>query len=509
MHIILTTPPEYRDLTTPAQVLGPPIGLLYMASYARHYGYLKKTNSTIEIYDAFTEHIKHEQFVRDIIEKKPDVIGTTVTSRMFLVTMSCLARIHHALPETKIVLGGIHPTFTAKKIIETFPFVDCIIKGEAEKSFSELLLAYYNNEDVSKVKGITVFKNGLFIDNEPDTMKNLDEIPFPARDLVDNVRYGYTWNGVDLTYGKFTAIVTSRGCPFTCKFCTNWMFANRSLRVRSIENIISELELLQAEGYKSCVIIDDIFTFDKKRVIELCRQIKEKKINLVFYCEGRVDSNDPEMFKAMKEAGFSSIMFGIESGSQKILDHYQKGIKPEITKLAVKNAKDAGLHAIGAFIIGAIPETKNDVKETLKHIHELELDGLEVNALGMAPWDPLYQKIEYEKKTKEHDWMRDHLVSEYYDNFTQEELAKYVEDAYYSFFRIGILNNIKKMARGFFNHPDARHAILRCIFNYNAWKVAKEGGKPTHKIEEILMNGNDLEFMDEKHLKKLMIESKN
>lgn len=505
MNVILSTPPEYRKLTTPAQVLGPPMGLMYMASYARHYEYLKKANAKLEIYDPFTEHIEKDEFVEHILQKKPDLLGITVTSRMFLVTMASLAEIHSKLPDTKIVLGGIHPTFTAKRIVESFPFIDCVIKGEAEKTFAELLVSYHDNSDISEIKGVTTIRNGSLIDNEPDTMKNLDEIPFPARDLVADVEYGYTWNGVDLTYGKFTSLVTSRGCPFTCKFCTNRMFANRSLRNRSIENIVSEMELLQEEGYKSCVIIDDIFTIDKKRVINLCKEIQERKIDLVFYCEGRVDSNDSEMFRAMRNAGFSSILFGIESGSQKILDYYKKGTTPKIAKLAVKNAKDAGLQAIGAFIIGSIIENESDVKETLEHIRELNLDGLEVNALSMAPWDPLFQKVEYDSKVNKNDWMRDHLVSEYYDNFTKDELAKHVEEAYYSFYRIGAINNVKKMIKILRNQRDARNVMLKNFFNPYVWQLVKERCKPRHKIEEILMNGNDMDFLNQKELKVLTV----
>jgi radical SAM superfamily enzyme YgiQ (UPF0313 family) len=203
------------------------------------------------------------------------------------------------------------------------------------------------------------------------------------------------------------------------------------------------------------------------------------------------------MFKAMKEAGFSSIMFGIESGSQKVLDFYHKQTTPVQAKTAVANAKAVGLQAIASIIIGAPVEGLEDIEQTLSHISELDLDGLEVNALGVAPWDPLYLKAEQNGKTKQDDWMRDHLISEYYDNLTKEELAKWVEQAYYAFFRIGLRRNIDKIIRYLKVSRDARHAIMRNIVNPYAWRLAKEHGRPRHKIEEILISGIELDFKEQ------------
>lgn len=496
MRVVLATPPEYRHLSTPAQVLGPPMGLMYMASYARRFGFLKEADASIEISDAFTQHLNSVQFAQEMVTRKPDVVGITLTSRMFLVGMASLSRIKKALPETRIVLGGIHPTFTAERIVRYFPFVDCVIKGEAERAFSQLLQYYAGKmTDASTIPGITKLEDGRMIDNPPDTIGNLDEMPFPARDLVENVRYGYTWGGIDLTYGKFTAIVTSRGCPFNCNFCTNWLFSNRKLRVRSIENVVSELELIESEGYKSCVIVDDIFTANKKRVIELCNEIKRRKIDLVLYCEGRVDEPDPAMFAAMKRAGISSILFGIESGSQKILDHFHKGTSPNKAREAVANARAAGLYVIGAFIIGSPIENADDIRDTLLHIEELDLDGLEVNALGISPWDLLYKQADAEGKVGEYDWMRDHLVSEYYGNLPLPELAEWVEQAYYAFFRRGVTHNMGKLFRYILRSRDARSAIIRNLRNPYALRLVRERGKARHKIEEILLSGTDEQYL--------------
>jgi len=468
-----------------------------MASYARHYGYLSSTKTTLEIFDAFTLHMESERFVKEIVAKKPGVLGVSVTSRMFLVTMASLEKIHDALPETRIVLGGIHPTFKAEKIVKTFPFVDCVIKGEAERSFSELLVSYSNNDpDISHIKGITAIKDGRVIDSDPEVIKNLDEIPFPARDLVDGISYGYTWNGMDLTFGKFTSIVTGRGCPFACSFCTNWKFSDRQFRARSIGNVVDELELLGSQGYRSCVILDDIFTTDRERVMEMCKEIKIRDIDIVLYCEGRVDSADPRMFRSMKEAGFSSILFGIESGSQKILDFYQKRTTPEQAKTAVVNAKAAGLTVIGAFIIGAPVENTGNLKETLTHISELDLNAIEINALGLAPWDPLYMEAERNGKVGNNDWMRDHLVSDYYDNLSKVDIVKWMEKAYYAFFRAGFSSTLRKINR-FINTRDGRNAIINNFMNPYLWRLILERGKPRHKIEEIMISGIESNFLKE------------
>lgn len=495
LKIMLATPPEYRRLMTPTQVLGPPIGLLYIAACLRDADYTNGERPQITVFDAFTKGLFREEFVESIQWARPDILGISVTSRMFPVTISALAELHISLPEMKVVLGGIHPTFLAREIVSTFPYVNYVIKGEAERSFPDLVDCIISGQDVSLVKGLTCLVDGKFIDNPADTIHDLDSLPIPARDMVSDMRYGFTWNGIDLTYGKFTSIVTSRGCPYTCNFCINWMFSNRKWRIRSVQSVVEEMEQLTMDGYNSCVIIDDVFTVNQKRVIEMCKEIKERKIDLVFYCEGRVDSANPEVLRTMRSAGFSSILFGIESGSQRVLNDLHKGTTPAQAREAVKNAKEAELKVVGAFIVGSPVENREDYEATLQHIKELDLDGMEVNVLSIAPWGPRYQQLKLERKVRDWDWLSDHLVSDYYPEHSQVELAKLVEEAYYAFFRIGFRKNARKVINYILRHKDARNAIFRNLLNPNAWTLIAQRGRARHKIEETLIAGSELELI--------------
>ncbi len=492
MKIILATPPEFRKLTTPAQIMGPPIGLMYLASCLKASNSRLKEKYDVAVYDAFTLGHCKEEFIRYVRNEKPDVLGLSITSRMFPTTISTLNVVRQQVPQTKIVLGGIHPTFWAADIVKEFPFVDFVIKGEAERSFPKLIECLLGLADYNSVEGLTCLVGSRLLDNPPETIRDLDSIPFPDRSCAGNVRYGYTWNGIDLTYGKFTSILTSRGCPYSCNFCTNWIFSNRKWRVRSVDNVLEELELIANQGYKSCVIIDDIFTLDPKRVKELCKGIVEKRIKLVFYCEGRVNSQDPEMFKAMKQAGFSSILFGIESGSQKVLKYLQKGTTPALARTAVKNARAAGLKTIGTFIVGTPVETASDFDETLKHIRELGLDGLDVNALSVAPWGQRYQMLLAEGKVGKNDWLTDHPISDYYNELSKQQIVQRIEEAYFSFFRIGRRKNAGRLMRYFIRDKDTRNAIVRNVLNKHLWQLVREGGRPRHKIEELTQSGSEL-----------------
>lgn len=139
-------------------------------------------------------------------------------------------------------------------------------------------------------------------------------------------------------------------------------------------------------------------------------------------------------------------------------------------------------------------------------ISELDLDGLEVNALGVSPWDPLYNKVASEGRVKQGDWMRDHLVSDYFGNRTQQELAEWLEQAYYAFFHKSLASNLKKLIRYMVKSRDGRNAIIRNIMNPYAWRWIRERGKPRHKIEEVLRSGTDLEFMKSDNANNMKVE---
>jgi radical SAM superfamily enzyme YgiQ (UPF0313 family) len=200
--------------------------------------------------------------------------------------------------------------------------------------------------------------------------------------------------GAKIAVKKFTSIISSRGCVYKCRFCSSQKYCNNAWRPRSVENTVEELQYLVSEGFKQFIFVDDSFTLNQKRVIELCKIMRKEKLDVEWFCEGRVDNCSYEMFKEASEAGCKAIYFGIESANQRILDYYNKRITPQQSENAVKTARKAGIDlVVGSFILGAPDETREEIRNTLKFAKRLPIDFPRFNILGADPgtaiWDEL------------------------------------------------------------------------------------------------------------------------
>ena len=213
-----------------------------------------------------------------------------------------------------------------------------------------------------------------------EPIADLDTISFPARHLVNMNRlsqnhfknFGLKMKGFgDI---KSTNLISSRGCPYSCTFCFKDMWGTK-WRARSAKNIIEEMDSLYNQyGINGFVFNDDTFVMDKKRVFELCELIKDKGLDVVWYCNGRANLMQEDMLKAMYDAGCRGIAYGIESGNQQILDSMKKSITLDQVRNAVRWTKEAGIHVSGYFMIGMLDETKETIRETIAFAKELELD---------------------------------------------------------------------------------------------------------------------------------------
>ncbi len=402
----------------------PPIGLLYIASHVK-----SQTDHNVKVIDGYSSNMPENQFLQKIKEENPDVLGLSCTSHTFLKSMEMLEKIRQELPDVVIVLGGMHTNFYAEKILNNYRFIDFIIKGEGEISFTKLVENLNNREELRKIKGITFFDGDEMVNNEAEIIQDLDSLPFPDRSLVDGNKYSHNWFGLKFSFGKFATILSSRGCPYSCIFCCCSAICKRKWRTRSVENILKELEELHSQGYKTCIFIDDNFTLSPERVIQICRGIVERKIKISLLCEGRIDKMSLEIFREMKKAGFTTILFGLESGSQKILDYYKKGIKIDRVKNVVAEAKEAGLNVIGSFMIGAPIETEQEIMQTLKFASSLRTP-LIIDSLVMVPGTALWSELEKNNLLKDDDWKSDHKVNKYYSNFSEENLSDYIDYGY-------------------------------------------------------------------------------
>ena len=420
MKVLLSTPPGKTS------ELWPPLGLLYLASSVR-----EKRSDAVQVIDAFCENLSTEQLVSRVVAEQPDVFGMNCSTHTFLDTVDTLAKVRRALPETKLVMGGIHATLAAERILEAYPIVDFLVKGEGEASFPKLLDCIERGELPSRIEGVSCRQGGRIVSNEPVLIEDLDSLSFPDRSLVDKVEYGYYHKNIKLTFGKFTTISSSRGCPFHCSYCSCAAFSQRKWRPRSPENVVSELEQLQSDGYESAVFVDDNLTHSTKRMQRMCDLIRQKKLDLKFYCEGRVNNASYELMSTMKEAGFDVIYFGVESPSKHVLDYYNKTIDPNQAVRAVENARKAGMIVVTSFIVGAPVESVEDMEKTIEFIKRLRPHAVQINILDCLIGTEIWDSLEKEGIPRPGDWKTNHRIYEYFgDRISRDELEDVVNRGY-------------------------------------------------------------------------------
>jgi anaerobic magnesium-protoporphyrin IX monomethyl ester cyclase len=295
-----------------------------------------------------------------------------------------------------LVVGGPLPTCDPKPFLDYF---DVVVLGEGEQTMPELVKTFEIGSELKLVHGI-VFSSEQGIAKTPAEKiittprrafaRDLDCIHFPARELLPNREY--------ILYGKkkygyaITTVMSTRGCPYHCEFCSNVVFGG-SYRERSPKNVVDEIESALSLGYDRISFADDVFTMKRSRVIEVCEEITRRGLDFQWECLGRVDALDYPTAVIMKNAGCNRIFFGIESGDDRMLVLIRKQITSDQARQAVEAAHLAGLQA-GAFFILFYPgDTNETVLNTLRFATSLPLDYLGLSMPYPLPGTALYDRV--------------------------------------------------------------------------------------------------------------------
>ena len=435
IRVLLINPPIKTQMTgTLFTTMCEPLGLLYMAAVLEQHGI------EVGVIDGIGEGLKHEDLENRIAEFSPDVVGIACMMTETYPDSAEMARIaRRAAPKAKIILGGHNASFVADNIIENLPEADYVVVGEGEYTFLELVRSISNKSNVRRVKGVMYRNNGrATFTGVREPVQNLDELPFPAKHLLpQNVRYGQFWYGrYRVALKNLSGIITSRGCPFGCTFCSCTAFSGRKIRARSPENVVKEMEYLVNErGVEQIFIVDDNFTWHPKRVIEICKLIKDRDLEFDWFCEGRVDTASEEMYKSMADAGCWLIFLGLESGSQRILDYYKKKTTVENGWRAVALAQKAGIDVIGSFIVGAPVETEEDYQKTLDFITRADMDAVSISSLNVYPGTELWQQFEASGAIGLGDWNKYSKIFDVCKEHSKEEIRRWRKTAENRFYR--------------------------------------------------------------------------
>ncbi|RLG92853.1 MAG: B12-binding domain-containing radical SAM protein [Candidatus Hecatellales archaeon] len=429
MKILLVNPPipHEIELYSTAGIVAPPMGLTYLAAVLEKYGY------HVEILDAPVLSLSHEQIEEEIKKREPDIVGITATTAMINSALQVAKTAKTVLPESIVVLGGIHVTFSYESIMRENPFVDIACIGEGEYTLLELVQTLEKEGDLKNVKGIVYRKNGELVKNQPRPLiENLDELPFPARHLLP--MHKYKAFGENMILGT---ILTSRGCPFNCIFCSSSLLFGKKFRARSPKNVVDEVEQFQ-EAYKTRYVefVDDTFTFDRKRAEAICKEIIDRKLDTRWVCSCRVDLIDKELMQTLKKAGCVMIYFGVESGVQRIINLMRKGIKLEQAERVMKWAREVGIETVASFVFGIPGETWEDAMQTIKFAKKLNPDYVQFSIATPFPGTELYQIAKREGLLLTEDWSKYTVLKPVMrtKELSVEQLQRLIKKAYFSFY---------------------------------------------------------------------------
>jgi anaerobic magnesium-protoporphyrin IX monomethyl ester cyclase len=344
----------------------PPIGLLYIASYLE-----KHTDFQIKVIDSFTEELSHNHLKERIISYNPDIVGI-YTSTFYLFDSILAARNAKAVRNDVIViLGGPHASLYPMECI-AIPEVDIVVKGEGEVVMCSITKAIEKNRadpDLEEIPGVLSKKNR---NNCPPECKIpvLDELPFPARHLLDHTKY----RSILAKRNPITTIISSRGCPYKCKFCSN-LESGQRVRFRSPQNVVDELaECVGRYGICDFLFFDELFTINKERVIGICNEITSRGLKIRWHCRSRADVLDEEMIMKMRKSGCRLIQFGIETGSQRLQKLINKNLDLNKVTNTIRTASDHGIYTYGNFMVGLPTETSQETIATIELAKRLDLD---------------------------------------------------------------------------------------------------------------------------------------
>jgi len=416
MRILLAYPYCLENRIHAENVESMPIGIYYVAAL------LKEKNYDVEIINWQTIGRSPEETKALLIEKKPDVIGFSIlqANRWGGIEIAKVAK--KINPDVKIVFGGITPTFLWKHFLTHFPEIDCIIRGEGEYTFLRLIQCYEKRAfaNIGGIPGIAYRKEHIPVktrDSQP--IRDLDELPNPAK------------------YFTFNHLALTRGCPGNCTFCGSPKFWGQKVRFHSTGYFVDQIELQYRRGISFFLISDDTFTFKNERVIEICKQIIERELKIIWFAISRVNFISEEVLYWMRKAGCIQISFGVESGSPKIRNILNKKTTNKQIIHAFRLTLRYGILPRAYIIFGSPGETRKTIQESIDLLHEIKPLVVVFHVLVLFPGTALYEDFKKKFNISDDFWLKpieDIMYFETDNRLSKENIEQFKNRLHRDFF---------------------------------------------------------------------------
>lgn len=364
----------------------PPIGLASIAAV------LRKAGHDVTVIDgALHASVTNQDWAKKICSLKPDMVGFTATTSAFQDAYDVCSRVKLIRPECKTIFGGVHVSWGKADLLRQFKTIDYIIAGEGELAFRALA----EGDPPSSMDRI-YYREGKKVlqGTAPTPTVQLDELPFPAYDLLKGFPSKYLMPLFGYPRHPGANIISSRGCVYQCSYCDRSVFG-KSFRWNSPEYTFQQMLWLKRDfGVKHVNFYDDLFTLNRERVAELCNRIASSKLSMSFNCIVRVGHIDKELIGLLKRGGCWMVSVGIESGDQKLLDSHKDGLSLETIRHDIQRLHDSGIWVKGLFMMGFPGETEDSIIKTRKFALSLPLKDANITAFTPFPGAPISAGIE-------------------------------------------------------------------------------------------------------------------
>jgi radical SAM superfamily enzyme YgiQ (UPF0313 family) len=458
LKILLVHTNDYNFGQLPKSVesqrgLNPPITLAYVAAS------ILKSGHEVKLVDMDAENIDHHKLSEVVKQYDPDMVGLSVMLNNLIVCLELAELIKKINSDIKIIFGGIMVNLYPKSTI-SYESVDYGVIGEGEQTFPELLEYLEKKLPLKKVRGL-VFKNNneIIVNDSRPPIEEMDEIAYPARELLDNSKY----KSLISHKSPITILFTSRGCPYQCNFCSKPSFWNK-WRFHSPKYVANEFEVCADLGIKEILVYDDIFTSNSQRVRKVCEEINKKQLDISWDIRTRIDLVHRDDLNVLKKSGCVRINYGVESGDPEILKILNKGYTIEKIKNAFKISKELGFETLGYFMIGSPNETKASIMKTFKLMKELDPDYIHLTHVVPYPKTKLFDMAVQRGLAMPDAWENlENLNYDTFPMFTDGELT-----------RKDIFNYVKKGYRTFYYRPSYIWKHIRKIRSFKElWRNVK------------------------------------
>ncbi len=402
MKVTFINPPQTNSKYKFLGVVAPSLGIGYMAAV------LEQNNIDVDVLDASALELTYDEIGQEILKRNPDIVSISALTPTIGVALDTADKVKQVKPDTVVVLGGYHPTFEYESVLAE-QSVDIVVRGEGEYTMLDLVQSIEEDVNLINVKGLAFHDENdgsLVLTPDREIILDLDELPFPAFHLfpMDKYRiFNVTTN--------IATIITTRGCPMQCSFCSSAALHGNKLRRRSYQNVVDEIEYrLREENIDTIAFMDDTFTLNKRFVRDFCSEIKRRNLKFWWGCTSRVDNLDEELLETMKDAGCITIFMGVESADQQMLEKMNKNITIEKTIRAFKLTRKVGIRSIASCVIGMPEDTKETINKTIEFVYKLKPNYALFSLATPYPGTRFYQEAFVKNLIYVKDWSKFTLI---------------------------------------------------------------------------------------------------